>query len=85
MPVLAPADKALAPIADSMTITEYIAERYPELLPSAYKARLLEYMKRLHAINFFSLSFSGRKESKDNFDDVKYILINRVKNKTFNK
>jgi hypothetical protein len=43
-----------------MKITEYILERYPRLIPTAYKDETDRYLHQLHDINYFSLSFSGK-------------------------
>ncbi|OAL32032.1 hypothetical protein AYO22_00902 [Fonsecaea multimorphosa] len=48
------------PIADSLEITEYMAERYPSLIPKEHEQLIRRLLVDLHALNFFSLSFPGR-------------------------
>lgn len=50
------------PIQDSLDITLYIAERYPDLMPQSHKDEIIHLLQELHSINYFSLSFSGKPE-----------------------
>lgn len=38
----------------------YMTERYPTLLPPAHKEEIGRRLHELHALNFFSLSFTGK-------------------------
>lgn len=55
--MLVPLGSQNAPIPESVDITLYIAETYPDLLPNEQVRVLLE---ELHTVNYFSLSFAGR-------------------------
>lgn len=59
-PILLP-----SPIPDSLEITYYIATQYPSLIPDNHKAQIIELLKELHSINYFSLSFGSRPASAD--------------------
>lgn len=48
------------PIADSVDITHFLAERYPSLIPVSHNEQITKLLNDLHALNYFSLSFSGR-------------------------
>jgi glutathione S-transferase len=48
------------PIADSLDITYYITTQYPNLLPENHKDQIIELLKQLHNINYFSLSFGSK-------------------------
>ncbi|KAJ5610599.1 hypothetical protein N7510_007318 [Penicillium lagena] len=48
------------PIADSVHITHFLAERYPSLIPASHKEQITKLLNDLHALNYFSLSFPGR-------------------------
>lgn len=60
VPVLYNADILPNPLADSLYITLYIAERYPTLLPAAHKDQILFLLHNLHDINYFSISFGNK-------------------------
>ena len=55
--MLVPPEPQAAPIPESVYITFYIAERYPNLIPND---RVPALLKELHTVNFFSLSFTKR-------------------------
>jgi glutathione S-transferase len=55
------------PIADSLEITHFLAERYPSLIPSSHKDQVTALLKDLHALNYFSLSFPGREHVAEEF------------------
>jgi glutathione S-transferase len=59
VPVLANAAVLGTPIADSLEITWYIADRYPSLAPAEHKEDIDHLLRDLHALNYFSLSFEG--------------------------
>jgi glutathione S-transferase len=48
------------PIADSLDITYYITAQYPGLLPENHKDQVIELLRELHHINYFSLSFGSK-------------------------
>ncbi|KAG4442870.1 hypothetical protein IFR05_001666 [Cadophora sp. M221] len=60
VPVLTHPSKLPKPIPDSLDITHYIASNYPSLLPEEFKDRIVELLKELHDINYFSLSFGNK-------------------------
>ena len=51
------------PIADSLEITHYLASLYPALIPSNHASEITRLLHDLHALNYFSLSFSGRPQA----------------------
>jgi hypothetical protein len=55
------------PIADSLEITHFLAERYPSLIPASHKEPISDLLVDLHALNYFSLSFSDRKYIAEGF------------------
>ncbi|TEY74219.1 hypothetical protein BOTCAL_0075g00210 [Botryotinia calthae] len=55
------------PIADSLEITYWLAKLYPSLIPESYSAQISSFLERLHALNFFSLSFPGRPQVANGF------------------
>ncbi|KAL3446404.1 hypothetical protein BJX65DRAFT_279528 [Aspergillus insuetus] len=59
VPVLV-SDALEKPIADSLEITHYLAQRYPSLIPASHKKKITDLLHDLHALNYFSLSFPGR-------------------------
>lgn len=66
VPVLASAELK-QPIADSLEITFFLAERYPSLIPDSHKEQIVSLLKDLHSLNYFSLSFGGREHVADMF------------------
>lgn len=46
------------PIQDSLEITHFIAERYPNLIPEGHQEEITALPKELHDVNYFSLSFA---------------------------
>ncbi|KAK5033476.1 hypothetical protein LTS07_003780 [Exophiala sideris] len=69
VPVLAHDSKLDRPIADSLEITYWLAEKYPQLIPAEHKDEIRQYLKDLHALNYFSLSFPGRAEVAQGFEN----------------
>ncbi|KAI1617798.1 hypothetical protein EDD36DRAFT_459471 [Exophiala viscosa] len=61
VPVMASTSLA-KPITDSLDMTLFLAERYPDLLPTDHREQTVSYLKDLHAINYFSLSFGDQPE-----------------------
>ena len=51
-------------IPDSMEITKFLSKVYPDLIPSSKREEILDMLRRLHTINFFSLTFAGKPESQ---------------------
>ncbi|KEF62036.1 uncharacterized protein A1O9_00008 [Exophiala aquamarina CBS 119918] len=60
VPVLAHSSKVDAPITDSLKITNWLATKYPDLMPTEHEAEIRQKLNDLHALNYFSLSFPGR-------------------------
>lgn len=48
------------PMAESLDITYFIAERYPSLLPEEKRDQIIELLNELHDINYFSPSFGSK-------------------------
>lgn len=48
------------PMPESLDITYYFAQRYPDLLPSAHEHEIKHLLSKLHDINFYSLTFTGK-------------------------
>lgn len=46
------------PIEDSLQITLFVAERYPNLIPESHKEEITSLLKELHGVNYFSLSYA---------------------------
>ena len=56
-------------------ISQYICERYPQLLPSAHRDTIMELLDQLHAISFGTLSFRPEdRRSEGLIEAVKQIL-----------
>ena len=47
------------PLAQTVAISSYIAERYPELKPAEHAEESSRLVHQMHEINFFTLSFKG--------------------------
>jgi len=60
VPVLAGSSLA-SPIADSLAITSYLADRHHALIPGAHDKQIRSLLSQLHALNYFSLSFGSTK------------------------
>jgi hypothetical protein len=60
VPVLVSAGALDAPMPDSLKITFYLASKFPDLMPDAHAVQIRQFLTDLHALNYFSLSFSGR-------------------------
>jgi hypothetical protein len=43
-----------------LEITNYVAARYPSLIPKQHETQIQELLVELHSLNYFSLSFPGR-------------------------
>lgn len=72
VPVLVPAESVehyTGAIPDSVDITYFFADRYPSLLPSDNSENLRRLMSDLHAINFFSLTFTGKPQMQQGSAD----------------
>ncbi|KAL7782758.1 hypothetical protein V8C43DRAFT_295523 [Trichoderma afarasin] len=48
------------PIYDSVKITHYLARLFPSLMPPSQADIISSLLERLHSINFFTLTFTGR-------------------------
>ena len=57
------------PITDSLDITHFLADRYPSLIPTSHKKQITDLLRDLHAINYFSLSFSDRGHVAEGFKE----------------
>ncbi len=66
-------------MAQTSLISEYIAARYPQLLPPQHAERIREMVRKLHEINFFTLSFKGSPKLASGFADA---AISRLEDKT---
>ena len=53
------------PLPDSVDITHYIAERYPQLRPDEIAEEIKQHLLELHSLNFFSLSFGSRPQQAE--------------------
>ena len=58
------------PMSQTTAISEYIAARYPGLLPSQHAAKIHEMVHKMHEINFFTLSFKGSPKLAAGFADA---------------
>ncbi|KIV90010.1 hypothetical protein PV10_07360 [Exophiala mesophila] len=68
VPVVQDAGKSEAPIVDSLVITNWLAEKYPDLIPKEHEAEIQQFLIDLHALNYFSLSFPGRPQVAQQFE-----------------
>lgn len=69
VPVLAAVDgKTVVP--DSLEITKFLSITYPNLIPTSNREEILDMLKRLHAINFFSLTYAGKPQSQERLKAV---------------
>lgn len=62
-------------MAQTTAISEYIATRYPELLPSEHAAKIHEMVHKMHKINFFTLSFKGSPKLASSFTDAALVRL----------
>ena len=53
---------------DSLDITFWLTEYYPDLIPIESEALIRQYLAELHALNYFSLSFPGRDHVAKGFE-----------------
>lgn len=57
------------PICDSLEITHFLAQHYPSLIPVEHKTEITQFLKELHALNYFSLSSRGPENPADGFKE----------------
>ncbi|KAH8658333.1 hypothetical protein BX600DRAFT_468996 [Xylariales sp. PMI_506] len=69
VPVLAPVNSG-KPIPDSLAITKFIAQTYPTLIPPSHTDEITGLLRDLHAINFFSLTFTGKPQGVSKSKDI---------------
>ena len=50
------------PIRDSLEITSYLYQHYPDLCPSTHSQQIGELLGELHSLNYFVLSFTTKPE-----------------------
>lgn len=62
-------------MAQTTAISEYIAARYPELLPVEYEAKIREMVHKMHEMNFFTLSFKGSPKLASGFADAALVRL----------
>ena len=55
------------PIADTLEITSYLLERYPDLVPEQHAGAIRELLQDVHALNYFALSFPDRPQVAEGF------------------
>ncbi|UKZ78733.1 hypothetical protein TrVFT333_006479 [Trichoderma virens FT-333] len=58
------------PLSQTTAISEYIAARYPGLLPPEHAAKIYDMVHKMHEINFFTLSFKGSPALASGFADA---------------
>ncbi|KAH8820179.1 hypothetical protein F5884DRAFT_893113 [Xylogone sp. PMI_703] len=63
------------PMAQTTAISEYIAARYPDLLPTQYAAKIHEMVHKMHEMNFFTLSFKGSPKLASGFADAASVRL----------
>lgn len=64
VPVLASMDGETI-VPDSLEITKFLSRFYPDLMPASNRDEILDMLTRLHAINFFSLTYGGKPQSQE--------------------
>lgn len=62
-------------MAQTTAISEYIAARYPGLLPAKHAAKIHEMVHKMHEMNFFSLSFKGSPKLAAGFADAALVRL----------
>ena len=50
-------------LPDSLEITKYMGRSYHSLFPDSHADKIVDLLKELHGINFFSLTFTGSPEA----------------------
>jgi hypothetical protein len=60
--VLAAVDSDVT-LPDSLEITKYMGGFYPSLFPDSHAEKIVDLLRELHGINFFSLTFTGSPEA----------------------
>ncbi len=69
-------------MSQTTAISEYIAARYPALLPVEHAAKIHEIVHKMHELNFFTLSFKGSPKLASGFADA---ALKRLENKTISE
>lgn len=57
VPALANPKELPGPITDSLDITSYLFQFYPNMCPPQFSYHINKYLRELHGINLFTLSF----------------------------
>ncbi|KAH8812214.1 hypothetical protein F5884DRAFT_784746 [Xylogone sp. PMI_703] len=60
VPVLVHQSDGPKALPDSLEITLYIAKLYPELIPDGERSHIIDLLRELHSVNYFSLSFQKK-------------------------
>jgi len=79
VPVLGSTVAFSFPLAQTSAISIYIAERHPRLLPEDHAAEIKRLVKKMHELNFFTLSFRGSPKLASGFSDA---ALRRLEDKT---
>jgi hypothetical protein len=67
VPTLAPLSAAKT-IPDSLQITLFLSQYYPRMIPASRNDEVATLLAELHAINYYSLTFSGKPETVEGID-----------------
>ena len=60
VPVLIHDTNLSRPMPESVDITYFLCDRYPQLLPDENKDQIKALIEELHTISFYALSFAGQ-------------------------
>lgn len=64
-------------LTDSLDITRFLGERYPRLIPSAYRDTIMSLLLELHKVWFVSLSFRREERRGEGIVNMIQELISR--------
>lgn len=67
------------PLNQTSTISTYISERHPSLLPNEHAAEIIRLVNKMHELNFFTLSFRGSPKLASGFADA---AVKRLEDKS---
>ncbi|KAM0247751.1 hypothetical protein ACHAQJ_009712 [Trichoderma viride] len=57
------------PIYDSVKITYYLASLFPSLMPPSHADMISSLLEKIHDINFFTITFTGRSDIANSIEE----------------
>ena len=86
VPVLAQLPlKAGDTIPDSLKITLYLSRYYPRMIPQSHYDEISTLLSELHAINYYSLTFTGKPETVQGIQEALRNRLNRQISERYRK